>query len=178
MAFEALRAVSRRRWLVVLGGLGAAAAAIRAFAPGVTEAAGFFSRGPGRFDRGTMQAIVEEVRRRGIARGEARRFHLRDLGEPATMSELAPDAEIRRGRGRGRIDARVTSAGALQVVIETADHGHAGEYGFAYSDAPLESTPMGGEGGWHTLHVPGHLFLTRPGNRIDPHWWSVLYNLD
>jgi hypothetical protein len=73
---------------------------------------------------------------------------------------------------------RGAAEGALQVVIETVDDGHAGEYGFAYSDVPLESQPMEDAPRWHTLALPGTLRITRPGDRIDAHWWKDRYNLD
>ncbi len=62
------------------------------------------------------------------------------------------------------------------MVIETRDNGHAGEYGFAFSDVPLTKEPFMDSSNWYRVDVPGHLYLV--GEQIDEHWWSVLYNLD
>ncbi|MHC4505338.1 MAG: hypothetical protein ACYTFI_18710, partial [Planctomycetota bacterium] len=76
----------------------------------------------------------------------------------------------------GIVWAQMAKDGNLKVVIETRDLGHAGEYGFAYSDVPMSPRPFGGD--WFTLDVPGNLYLVLPGMRIDDNWWKVLNNLD
>ena len=71
--------------------------------------------------------------------------------------------------------ASATPGGELKVVIQTKDNGHAGEYGFAYSDVSL--APKASAGAWSYLDVPGRLYLVQPKMKIDDHWWKVLNNL-
>lgn len=68
--------------------------------------------------------------------------------------------------------------GNLTVVIETRDLGHAGEYGFAYSDRPLSPEPFDGGGSWLRIDVPGDLNMVMPEMKIDGHWWKVECNLN
>ena len=70
----------------------------------------------------------------------------------------------------------MTAAGKLKVVIETRDLGHAGEYGFAYSEVPLITSPC--RAIWLELDLPGHLTIAQPSMKIDDNWWEVLNNLN
>lgn len=54
--------------------------------------------------------------------------------------------------------------------------GHAGEYGFAYSEVPLMPVPL--DANWSTVDVPGRLTIVGSDAQIDEHWWAVLNNLD
>ena len=134
------------------------------------------NQNPGPFDRTRFEAVVKEVRLLGLKPGERRRLRLDDLGDPKSLRALNQDEVIERGRGAGNVWAESTSGGRLKVVIETRDLGHAGEYGFAYSDVPLAPQPFGDN--WFCLDLPGHLNLVLPNMRIDDNWWEVLYNLD
>jgi hypothetical protein len=134
------------------------------------------SQNPGTFHRERYTQVVEHVRALGLQPGEKRWLRLADLRDPASLSAAPPDKILARGQGAGSVWARRTAAGTLQVVIETRDLGHAGEYGFAYSDLPLR--PSGDPGGWMHLDLPGPLTIIRPEMQIDDRWWSVLYNLD
>ena len=112
----------------------------------------------------------------GIAPGESKSFRLDDLDDPGSLRPSAAAERRARGQGAGDVWAQRTADGKLKVVIETRDLGHAGEYGFAYSEAPLIPTKLDGE--WLSLDVPGRLNLVLPRMRIDDHWWEVVYNLD
>ncbi|NNC90039.1 MAG: hypothetical protein HKN82_16400 [Akkermansiaceae bacterium] len=131
---------------------------------------------PGRFDRGKLEEVVARVRSMAPAAGEESRFRLDDPSDPASLRRIEPDETFARGQNAGNVWATVTPDGALKVVIQTRDLGHAGEYGFAYSDAALSSKPFGSD--WFILDVPGRLNLVLPKMQIDDHWWKVLYNLD
>jgi hypothetical protein len=72
----------------------------------------------------------------------------------------------------------MTADSKLKVVVETRDLGHAGEYGFAYSEVPLAAGPPGGGSNWSELDLPGRLKLVQPDMKIDDNWWQVCYNLD
>jgi hypothetical protein len=54
--------------------------------------------------------------------------------------------------------------------------GHAGQYGFAYSEVPL--TPERMDANWSTIDVPSQLQIVDDHSRIDEHWWRVVNNLD
>jgi hypothetical protein len=165
----------RRKVLLVLAGLGLSAVGAVLF---VLDRVGWlpFLQNPGAFDRARLEAVVEQVRRSGLAPGETREFRLDDLREPASLRLRREGEVFGREQGAGSVWAERTRAGLLKVVIETRDLGHAGEYGFAFSEEPLAPKPAGG--GWYTIDVPGHLDHVLPDMRIDGRWWRVLYNLD
>jgi len=135
-----------------------------------------FNQNPGRFDRERFEAVVQQVRLMGIKPGETKQLRLHDVGDPKSLRPLKPGQEFGRGQRAGCVWAEVTAGGKFKVVIETRDLGHAGEYGFAYSEVPLSPTPSGG--GWSSLDVPGHMNLVLPEMKIDKNWWEVVYNLD
>jgi hypothetical protein len=130
----------------------------------------------GPFDRERFMEIVAHVRLMGIAPDEEKELQLADVSKPDSLRALAPNTTLARGQGAGRVWARVSADGKLTVVIETRDLGHAGEYGFAYSDVALSPKPFGKD--WFTIDVPGHLNIVLPEMKIDEHWWRVLYNLE
>ncbi|MBK9258680.1 MAG: hypothetical protein IPM54_02465 [Polyangiaceae bacterium] len=157
--------------VVALLGLGAGALLITFTPLGITA-----RQNPGFFHRKHFEAVVARVRSMAPAPGQEARFRLDDPSEPTSLRFVAPAEEFARGAGSGTVWAAVTPDGKLKVVIETRDLGHAGEYGFAYSDVPLSPQPFGGA--WSTIDVPGHINLVKPDMNIDEHWWKVLYNLD
>ena len=128
------------------------------------------SQNAGNFDRERLSAVVDRVRKSGIKPGGHREFLLSSSMDAASL-RAANTRDHVIGEGVGRVWAEVASSGALMVVIETRDLGHAGEYGFAYSDA--EPKPVAnGEGFWK-LDVPGPLNQVNPKSKIDAHWWAV-----
>jgi hypothetical protein len=129
----------------------------------------------GGFDRRRFEAVVDEVRRRPLRPGEEVALRL-DPNAPGPVHLVEAEEELVRGGGAGRVWAARTKEGHLKVVIETRDLGHAGEYGFAYSDVPLKLAPL--DEHWSIVDVPGRLNIVAPDARIDDHWWAVLYNLD
>jgi hypothetical protein len=136
----------------------------------------FLDQNPGPFDRERFQAIVQEVRAIGLKPGEEKELRLDNLSNPKSLRALKAEEQFHRGQGAGSVWAAMTEDGKLKVVVETKDLGHAGEYGFAYSDTRLSPEPFGE--GWLSLNVPGHLKLVQPKMQLDDHWWEVLYNLD
>ena len=135
-----------------------------------------FPQSPGPFDRSRYEAVVENARALVVKPGETKLLRLADLHDPASLRLRRPGEGEARGQGAGNVWAQRAPNGRLQVVIETRDLGHAGEYGFAYSEVALSPSPFGG--GWLSLDVPSHLNLVLPDMRIDDHWWEVVYNLD
>jgi hypothetical protein len=130
---------------------------------------------PSGFDRRRFEAVVEEVRRRPLRPGEQLALRLGPEA-PGPVHLVDAEEELVRGGGAGRVWAARTKEGYLKVVIETSDMGHAGEYGYAYSDVPLTLSPL--DTSWSTVDVPGRLNIVGTDARIDDHWWAVLYNLD
>jgi len=129
----------------------------------------------GYFDRAHFNAVVDQVRAMSFVSGREIQLRLDDPADPKSLRLVKPEETFPRGSGAGRVWAKVND-NKLVVVIETSDLGHAGEYGFAYSDVPLSSRPFGG--GWFTIDAPGHIHLVKPSMKIDDHWWEVVYNLD
>jgi hypothetical protein len=126
----------------------------------------------GGFDRNRFEAIVQDARGRDIPPGET--VALRVL--PFSSRLVDTEAMLQRGDGAGRVWANRTKEGHLKVVIETRDLGHAGQYGYAYSDVALAPEPM--DTNWSTIDVPSQLRIVDADARIDEHWWRVLNNLD
>jgi hypothetical protein len=124
------------------------------------------------FDRPAMEAVVAQVRAAAPAPGEPREYWM----EGKTLRTYESKDRPPRGQGAGHVWARLAKDGKLQVVIEVRDAGHAGEYGFAYSE--IELTPAPFASGWFTIDVPGHLNLVQRDCRIDAQWWKVVHNLD
>ncbi len=137
-----------------------------------------FKQNPGHFDRKHLDSVVAQVRLAGLKPGEEREFILENVSDPQSLRPLHSDEMLLRERGAGHVWAEVSSDGKLKVVIETRYLGHAGEYGFAYSDAPLSPKPFGGSGNCFSLDVPGVLNQILPSMKIDEHWWKVENNQD
>lgn len=134
----------------------------------------------GRFDRPLFEAIVAQVRQAGLKPGTQQEFILEPLSDPKSLHPRGEDEASKwpARKGADRVWAQVSAKGELKVVIETRNLGHAGAYGFAYSDTTLSPAPMDGEGNWYRIDVPGHLYIVVPKMKIDGHWWEVLNNLD
>jgi hypothetical protein len=139
----------------------------------------FLDQNPGPFDRERFEAIVQEVRALKVKPGEEKELRLDDLSDPKSLRVLKSDEEFykfRLGRRAGNVWATMTPERKLKVVIETRDLRHAGEYGFAYSEAVLSPEPFGES--WFRLDVPGRLKQVEPKRQIDDHWWEVKNGLD
>ena len=130
---------------------------------------------PGTFKRKTFAAIVDKVREVTPTETEEIRFYLEDLSSPESLRSLDSEERFMRGEKAGLVWASKSSSGDLKVVIQTKDLGHAGEYGFAYSDTPLNLTSF--EKPWFFIDVPGRLNIVTPKMQIDKNWWKVVYNL-
>ncbi len=133
------------------------------------------SQNPGAFHRAELEAVVRQVRAVGLVPGEERRFKLDSVSDPKSLRPVEMSEYFPSGRGVGIVWAEMTANGNLKVAVMTRDLGHAGEYGFAYSDIPLSSQLFGDH--WHSLDVPGSMTITLPSMRIDDNWWEVINNL-
>ncbi len=138
-----------------------------------------FDQNAGTFNRGKFEAVVAEVRARGLKPGESVEWRLDDISNPKTLRPLKPNEIAAAGFGEGKVWAVETADGKLNVVIETKDLGHAGEYGFAYSEEPIASSAdIRCDRGWRELDLPGHLRIVENGMKIDDHWWEVCDNMN
>jgi hypothetical protein len=137
-----------------------------------------FKQNPGRFDQKSFGGLVEQVRHMGLVPGEQKEFWVDTLSDPKSIRPLKSGTIVDRGQGIGHVWAEVSRDGKLKVVVETRDLGHAGEYGFAYSDEPLLPEPFATGSNWFSIDVPGRLNLVLSSMKVDDHWWKVVYNLD
>jgi hypothetical protein len=130
-----------------------------------------FERTPGRFDRGTFEAVVANVRAQ-MKPGESRTFQLDLVSDANSLRPIKPDEEVSSAKP-GRVRATISPAGKLKLTILTRMLWRIAAYGFAYSDEPL--TPELEDNGWWFLNVPW-LSETMPDRKIDDHWWKVQAN--
>ncbi|MGO8688034.1 MAG: hypothetical protein ACLQLG_00215 [Thermoguttaceae bacterium] len=120
----------------------------------------------GPFNELRLTAIVQQVKTIRLRPGEKLELRLDDLANPKSLRKLKPN-EIFPGQGDGSVWAEVTADGKLKVVIETKDLGHAGSYGYAYTEAgpPKQVTDWGG------YDLPGP--LCGVDKKVAEHWWAV-----
>jgi hypothetical protein len=126
---------------------------------------------PGPFNRKDLETVVEEIRIMGLKPNSETELRLDTLSDPKSLRPLKKAEHFYAGQGAGRVWAEASPDGKLKVAIETRDLGHAGYYGFAYSDVPL--SPQRDNGGWFSIAVPGPLTSVQPSMKIDEHWWKV-----
>lgn len=136
------------------------------------------SQSPGPFYRARFEEVVAEARRLPIPPDDVVELRLDRLSDPRSLRPVRDDEVFGAGEGAGRVWAQRTVDGHMKVVIETQDSGHAGHYGFAFSDVPLKPEPRDDPSNWSRIDVPGHLCIVMPDGKIDEHWWSVLSNME
>jgi len=124
----------------------------------------------GPFHREHLESVVQRIRGFGVPAGQSRHFRLDRLDDPRSLRDRRPEDPLGSGLGEGDVDARRQPDGSLVVVIQTRDHGHAGRYGFAYTEVPQNGTAV--DNGWFLLDLPGY-WIVRPPMRVDRHWWRV-----
>ncbi len=134
--------------------------------------------GPGTFDKPRFVAIVQQVRALGVKPCQQLELRLDDVSNPKSLRRLKPKEAFGPGWGEGNVWVEMTAGGKLKVVIETKDLGHCGEYGFGYSESPLSLQPLGENGEWYLLDLPGPVNIVSPDMKIDDNWWEVLNNLN
>ena len=178
VVFAALRLAGARRWITLattgIPLLLGSAFALLAMPLLIMLTTLPFEQNAGPFDKALFTAVVERVRQLGIKPGEQLKLRLDKLTDPKSLRRLkSPNETFDRGTGAGTLWAERTAEGKLKVVIETRDLGHAGEYGFAYSDVPLSPlTGLHGEA-CPAIEVPGPLSAPCGRRKIDDHWCEV-----
>jgi hypothetical protein len=107
------------------------------------------------------------VRTRVTEAGRLYEFRLDTRLDPQSLSLVTPHAQRTRGDGRGLVRASMNATRALVVSIETRDDGHAGEYGFMYTD------PGGDSGDLERVRRD-----SQHEEHIDARWVRWKYDLD
>jgi hypothetical protein len=122
--------------------------------------------GPGPFQQSDLEPVIALIREEKLEPGRVHRFRLDDELSPKSLRRLKGDERIMRGQGRGLVWAEVKPEGELRVAIETVDRGHAGEWGFLYSDGPVTTADIDELGReWHLE------------SEITTNWWIIHYDL-
>jgi hypothetical protein len=98
--------------------------------------------GAGRFDRERMDAVVARVRPLLVVPDQLYRFRLADDLDAATLTPVPKGVFLNRGDGRGLVSAAIDARQRIAVSIETRDEGHAGEYGFMFSDDGIGASTL------------------------------------
>lgn len=122
------------------------------------------------FDKPRLQAVVEEVRARGVKPGDELLFRLDNPENPKSLRPRARNEYFPRGRGVGNVWATREPGGRLIVIIETSDWGHAGEYGYAYAEVRPHKTS---DGAFEIPELEENMICTDPGAEVANHWWEV-----
>lgn len=125
---------------------------------------------PGRFNRDRMNAIVDVVRQQQIDSEMGSAFQIDDFSNPKAIRAVTS--------GPGNVWAQRTTDGVLSVSIMTRECGHFADYGFAYSDIPLNPKTIDGKVFLYGITQRGQEVSTPgridwPWERIDEHWWKV-----
>ena len=170
------------RTRVVVGVVSLLAFAMTCCAPLVLFIQVWMQQNAGTFDRQRFEGVVDQVRELGLKPGESADLRLDDVYQPKSLRLRKANEELEEALAKeeivkraGDVWATMTADGKLKVVIETRDLGHAGEYGFAYSEALLAPTPPAWSRDVLRLDLPGDLYYSR--RKINDHWWEV-YNND
>ncbi|MEM7036943.1 MAG: hypothetical protein AAF570_08195 [Bacteroidota bacterium] len=119
------------------------------------------------WNRTAYENVVEAVKAQNLKPGTFARFYMYDFCDSATMLRITLDELLMRGEAQGLVEARRDADSTLSVWITTADHGHAGRHGYAYSTADTAR--------WdHDRHGENWQLGPALGNG----WWMVSFNLD
>lgn len=124
---------------------------------------------PGVDDHARYEGIVAKIRGLELRAGERKEFR---LDRPADATTLRLDAESPpppRGQGAGTVWAEKDEQGHLLIAVETIDNGHAGEFGYLYTD---RGVPMSRG---QSTDGPGREWTL--DCELGGGWWSVSYRL-
>lgn len=87
---------------------------------------------------------------------------------------LAPGASTQEWVDGYLVDVARSPPGSYAVTITTADRGHAGVYGYTFSDTPLTAHPDENAPTYPVVDNPGSLhFVDGAILGQGGHWWSV-----
>lgn len=123
------------------------------------------------FNRAVFEAVVERIRQSNLQTGIVTEFKLEDMSNPGSLRPVKPGEVFTGWHGAGLVDALRDANGDLKVVIRTRDNWHFGQGGFAYSDKPM-APEQDDEGKWFLFGLPT-VHETKPGLKIDNHWWRL-----
>lgn len=125
------------------------------------------------FEQNRLQALVEAVEAMGVKSGEEEiemRFDRMDDPQSLRLRRPGPSDYIPRGQEAGNVWASRDSNGNLTVIILTKDFGHAGQFGYAYSEIPPQEF---GEGEPLEFGELPNLRCTTTDWKVAENWWQV-----
>lgn len=123
------------------------------------------------FEQPHFQALVEAVKARGIKPGEENiELRFDRMNDPRSLRLLGP-SEYMRGREAGNVWASRDPNGKLTVIIVTKDLGHAGQFGYAYSEIPPQK--VGKDEHLEFGELP-NLRCTDADWKVAENWWQVV----
>ena len=128
----------------------------------------------GAFTEKRLNSIIRKLKTLNLKNGEEARFYLKDLNDPEGLLQISGDEKDFKLVRRINIWAMGMGDGRLKASIMTRNLGHAGYYGFAYSDIDLPVTPyLDNE---KTIDVPGPMSLV--DEKENSHWYRIYTNLN
>jgi hypothetical protein len=121
------------------------------------------------FDRKFLEAVVRQVQKTSLNPGEDRKLRLEHFNDPTTLRPRRAGEYIARGKEAGDIWASRGPGGEWTVIVDTRDFGHAGSFGYAYSETEPQKY-----GDLYSFGEPAYLNCTEPKAKIDDKWWEVV----
>jgi hypothetical protein len=125
------------------------------------------------FDQHRLEAMVDAVKAWGIKPGEDFELRFDRMNDPRSLRFLPrwPVENIRRGKEGGDVWVSRDPNGKLTVIIETKDLGHAGQFGYAYSEIPPQKA---GKDESLEFGENSNLRCTNAGWKVAANWWEVV----
>jgi hypothetical protein len=120
------------------------------------------------FDQRKLEKIVQKVKETKLKPGDQIELRVTNMNDPGSLRARVP-SDNDRGRGAGNVWAEREPGGALVVVIETQDNGHAGTYGYVYAEVEPHETA---DRLW-SLGGQTYMSCTQPSWKVADKWWQV-----
>ncbi len=131
----------------------------------------------GPFNRTQMEEIVAQVRAQKFE-GYKNFWWIQATGTTDVLTGTTPGPWKEGSPPTLLVIAERYPDKTLKVVIVTSGGGRGGSAGYAYSDVPLQLSPdpSAEQAGVQGLDLPGFLYDSSAGMKIDEHWWQVFQN--
>lgn len=115
------------------------------------------------------ETLVQQVKQLNLKPGEQVSMRIDASLDPKS---LRPAGQGSYSSMVGKVAVRRSADGSYQMGLITRDEGHAGAYGYLYSETPLH---LGGGEVTGRVEAPGDLRFVR--EQIKVHWWSAYNDL-
>lgn len=109
--------------------------------------------------------IIAEIKKMELPLGKLVKYRIETFSDISTIYKPSANFFSERGKGEGNICVLKTKENLL-IFIETDDHGHAGEYGVAYSENGQTPVWNDDDGEFWTVD-----------EKINGHWWKISFRL-